>query len=292
MKHFYLTCSFVIVAGLWIVLSSHQNEQITTANLQHSFSPLNTSGSPVGRTGAPGETTCTGCHAGTVQDGNLGANLLSLDNNSTEYDPNSTHEVTLTFAEGAAKNGFQLTVLDENNNAAGGLDVIDNTVTQLQNGANGRQYITHRLDGTNQSEWTFNWTTPEFGGNVTFYVATNRTNSNNGSSGDVIYTSQHVFTAENTASLSEVEDLEVAFEIGYLPSSNALIIDGFIVNSDFMSANVIDLQGKSHHFENLGYKSNGKMSESIALPSLANGLYTVTIFVGNKPYSKKFMVVK
>ena len=31
--------------------------------------PLNSGGVGPGRTGAPGETSCTGCHAGTAQDG-------------------------------------------------------------------------------------------------------------------------------------------------------------------------------------------------------------------------------
>jgi hypothetical protein len=291
MKIIYLASTIAFAGLAWVGLTSLKATTYSINTYHGMSAPMNSGGSPVARTGAPGEITCTGCHSGTVQDGNLGANLLSLDNGTTTYDANSTHELTLTFVEGAVKNGFQLTVLDETNTMAGSLSVIDGNATQLQNGANGRQYITHRLNGTNQSQWTFDWTTPEFGGDVTFYVATNRTNNGNNSSGDVIYTSQHVFTAENTASISEQVQGTSQFELGYRTSANELIIDGFLHESNVMSLNVVDLQGKSHFFDNLGYQNNGKFNQTIQLPALSNGLYTITIFVGNRPYSQKIMVM-
>ena len=44
---------------------------------QEAFRPMNSGGAGPGKTGAPGESNCTACHAGSVMDG-ANVNVLTL----------------------------------------------------------------------------------------------------------------------------------------------------------------------------------------------------------------------
>ena len=57
----------------------------------------NASGSPTGKTGAPGEQNCTGCHGGTALDGS-NENVLTVLNGLnpvTTYIPGQTYTIAL-----------------------------------------------------------------------------------------------------------------------------------------------------------------------------------------------------
>lgn len=255
---------------------------------------LNSNGAQSAKTGAPGESSCTTCHSGgSAQDGNNGVNSLTLDGGGTDYDPGITNPMTLTLTDAASKNGFQLVALDENDDMAGSFTITDATNTQqVSNTQLGRDYITHTSSGNSQSTWSFDWEAPTDAADVTFYVATNKTNSSGSSSGDVIYLSSHTFG--NPQAFIEEESKENAdLEVGYNPSNHALLIDFPVVASNDVSINVIDLSGKSVYFNNEGNFETGSYTEKVKLPeSIENGIYVVTLFVGNQPYSKKVMVNK
>jgi hypothetical protein len=156
--------------------------------------PINSGGAGTGRTGAPGEQDCTGCHAGTTQDG-VNENILTLLNGPTPvttYTPGQQYTVTLAMSSNPAKKGFQATALTSANLMAGTF-----TGQSGNTSINGmtKKYANHTL-GSNTSTtaplWTWTWTAPAAGtGNVTFYVATNKTNGNGATNGDLIYLSQH-----------------------------------------------------------------------------------------------------
>jgi len=182
----------VAFIGLFIVgviaLLITNNHTIRTV---HGFS----FGPPDGRTGAPGEDSCTGCHLGSSGIGQLTITAPS------SYLPGHTYQVTVTHAtEDSSRTrwGFEITALDGSNNPAGTTAPIDESTQLIVGGPTGDRYymehqITPKVDGTYQGQtggasWTFNWTAPETAaGTVTFYAAGNQANGDGTNNGDQIY---------------------------------------------------------------------------------------------------------
>ena len=182
----------VAFIGLFIIgvlaLLITDNRTIRTA---HGFS----FGPPDGRTGAPGESTCAGCHLGASGIGQLTITTPS------SYLPGHTYQITVTHATedpSRVRWGFEITALDGSNNPAGTTAPIDESTQLIVGGPTGDRYymehqITQTVDGTYQGQtggasWTFNWTAPETGvGPVTFYAAGNQANGDGTNNGDQIY---------------------------------------------------------------------------------------------------------
>jgi hypothetical protein len=293
MKKNYITLiGAAAIASSALFLMS--NGPMISVNQFHDFSELkklNSNGAPTARTGAPGESTCTQCHAGSTIDGNNLTDLI-LDGGGTDFIPGALNSMTLTMSNGSGKNGFQLVVLDENDDFAGTFEITDATNTKLVSNAGlQRDYVTHTSTGTAESSWSFDWNAPAQVQDVTFYVATNKTNSNNATSGDEIYLSSFDF-ANGSVSLEEQDEISNTFEVGYSPSNHSLFVD-FSVNTSNLnvSLNMLDLSGKSIFFNQEGQFGNGNHTQKVRLPeSIDNGIYVVTLFVGNQPYSSKIMV--
>lgn len=251
------------------------------------------SGSPGSFTGAPGENNCTNCHGGAVNDGST-ENMLRFEIGGSEvfeYTPGATHELILTTESNVSKKGFQITALDENNNPAGSF--IASTNTKLLNGSGGtagRKYATHNAGTNAPNGWDFSWIAPSSPvGSITFYVATNKSNANGQSSGDVIYLSQHVFGT--SAGLIEQTKAASDFKVGYSPSNNQVHLNFEMENVGEMFISVVDLSGKPVFTQNLGKSMNGKNKQKVTLPSdLSDGMYIVNFFVDNNPFSGKIMI--
>lgn len=162
-------------------------------------------GSPIAKTGAPGEPDCTQCHTGTPQNG---ASALQLNlGGAVSYIPGNIYTITLNLTDASAKNGFQLTVRDNLNTTAGVLVATDGVNTQKQSSAS-KEYITHKTAGTPLSSWSFQWTAPAAGtGDVTFYIAANKSNAMNNTAGDVIYLHQFVLPEEFSNGVIECSNL-------------------------------------------------------------------------------------
>lgn len=257
----------------------------------HANSMLYSGGAPSGRTGAPGEANCTACHNGSAQDGS-GVNELILNDGGTEYTAGETVPMTLTLTDDAIKNGFQLVALKTNDEMAGSFTITDNTNTKfVTSSLLNRDYVTHTSNGTASNSWTFDWDAPIEGGDVTFYVASNKTNNNGASdSGDIIYLSQHTFNAPDVSSVSK-EVLDERLDILYSSQKNAIVADFEINKSANISFNVVGLDGKSVYFKNAQNYVPGAYSEMLKLPdNINNGIYITTLFIGNKPLSKKVFI--
>ena len=150
---------------------------------------FNRSQPPLGRTGAPGESTCAnGCHGTSVNTG-PGNIALGLPAN---YTPGQTYSLNLQLTDNTrSRFGFEMTALNSSNAAAGSFSVASGNATIRSANISGgiRQYIHHSNASSNNS-WSINWTAPSSqAGPITFYVAGNAANGNNGTSGDNIYTS-------------------------------------------------------------------------------------------------------
>ncbi len=149
---------------------------------------------PIGRTGAPGESTCaaSGCHTGNAVVAN--SSFLAVTSASSTlftdgYTPGQTYNIIVNLSTNTPRYGFQLTVLDNlNNNAAGTLALLPNPTSTSLNNAGGRQYVGH-LNANSINAWSFTWTAPAAGTDtVVFYASGNASNNNGGTSGDIIHT--------------------------------------------------------------------------------------------------------
>ncbi len=255
------------------------------------FHLKNSGGAGPGRTGAPGEQNCTGCHTGTAQDGS-NKNLITLLEGATpvtSYVPGNTYTVALSMSTTAAKKGFQATVLDASGNMAGNFTAGLNT----QVNGTSRKYANHTSASNTSATtlWGWTWQAPATNlGNVTFYVATNETNNNGNDNGDVIYLSQHVFSAQSGAGIEEMETNE-NFTAGYSTSQNSVVISCNTLISGQMSMNLFDLNGKLIYSKSLGQSLPGQVKENVQLPSvIESGMYVVNFFIDNKAYSSNIWI--
>ncbi len=254
----------------------------------------NSSGAGSGRTGAPGETNCTACHAGTALDG-ANENTLIVANGFTpisSYTPGVTYNVALTMNSQPAKKGFQAIALTSGGAMAG--TFISGTNTAVT--ASGtKRYANHTdLSNTNSTTaWLWQWTAPATNvGSVTFYVATNKTNNNGTTSGDAIYLSQHVINAGSAVGIEEVAQ-DFSFKAAFSPSSNSLTLDFNSLSSGDVTLNLVDLSGRSVFYQEMGQSIIGENHHNITLPAqLKNGIYVVNLFVNNKAMSDKIMIQK
>ena len=180
-KH-YIQISFVVCVGI-----------ISISGI------MNTSGPGAGYTSAPGEANCTSCHSGSVITSGSNWNNVEIVGNfpGGGYAPDSTYLVSVRYRQsGITKFGFQTTPLIKSNNLpAGSIGINNNRVQRYTRNTSGqtRQYAGHTSTGTSSlggdsTRWTFEWTAPSSNaGPVVFYVNVNATNSNNNSSGDMVY---------------------------------------------------------------------------------------------------------
>jgi len=262
-------------------------------DLQQGFhkAPLNSNGSPTGRTGAPGESTCTSCHSGTAQNGATENVFVISDgaNPVTAYTPGTTYTVSLGMASNPAKKGFQSTALSPQNTMAG---TFASAATTTISTGNNRQYANHRASSNTSSTaaWTWSWTAPSTNvGNVTFYVASNKANGNNNDNGDVIYLSQHVIEPVNTANITENEVVKPKLWLNQQTKELNLKVSAN--KPEKVHLNLVDLSGKSVFSRDMGWTNVGNNNLSIQLPeSLPKGMYVAHVFVNNTPISKKIVL--
>lgn len=155
----------------------------------------NSTGAPVGSAGVPGEGICSDCHGGTPNTGPGKIRIALVD--AASYTPGGKVRLRVTLEDpGAARWGFSLTARTTSNvsNPAGSFTITDATTTRLVSGGGAIQYVTHTSAGTRRgtsgsSSWEVDWTGPQSGESVTFFVAGNAANNDGGAgAGDRIYT--------------------------------------------------------------------------------------------------------
>jgi hypothetical protein len=155
----------------------------------------NANNPPTGRTGAPFDNgSCNNCHDG----GNFSGSV-SISGLPAVVAPNTTYPLEITLAPLSGnpnRGGYQLVVVDGNNQNAGDLVAI-NTQSGTEFFA-GREYIEHRAPklfmGGGPATWAFNWTSPASAARDTirlFFIG-NFCNGNGSSSGDVAFTGVRV----------------------------------------------------------------------------------------------------
>lgn len=252
--------------------------------------PVNSGGAGAGKTGAPGEPNCTACHAGTAQSG-INENVLTVISGTTpvtQYTPGQQYTVSLSMSSNAVKKGFQATALTSADVMAGSFTALTGT---LINNGNSRQYANHTSSSnTSATPWTWTWTAPASGtGDVTFYVATNKTNSNGTTSGDAIYLSQHIISEASSAGIENIVFNNNVI-IGMDNESNKITIAYDLIQMAKMAVNIVDINGKSVYNKNAINGQIGNNYFDVSTSDLKSGMYIVNFFIDKKPFSKKIVV--
>jgi len=249
-----------------------------------------TTGAPIEKTGAPGESNCTVCHSGNVNDG---SNLSSIIFSGSDdfYTAGSTYTMTLTLFNGSPKNGFQLVVLDLlQDNDAGSLIVTDAVNTELIAGTN-RTYLNHTFSGTSLTQWDFDWTAPNsYIGPIVFYYAYNVTDNANNAAGDHIYLASDTLQPK-IPSLIIDQSNSITFEC--LPNHLDNTIKVRITSHKNQNATIklIDISGKELTLLDKFNVYVGDNDLLIEPPvNLTKGLYIINLIVDGKSYTKKFII--
>ncbi len=241
---------------------------------------------PVARTGAPGEGNCTACHAGSTQSA-VGVVDYTFSEPSNIYYPDSTYSITLSVPSGV-KNGFEMTILDGSDNAAGTFTAGTGSSTAS---SGGRNYIRHSVS-TGITSWSFDWTAPDSDlGNLTVYYSFIKANNNGQNSGDEIYLGQESIFVAGDAGFTEHQQLQEAFQV-YADANLKLInINYQTIQSSRVQLNLIDISGKLIYREDFGQKGPGKYSEKFDYgPIPKTGVYFVSLLINNYAVNQKIFL--
>ncbi len=149
---------------------------------------------PNDRTGAPPTfTTCAsatgGCHSG-----GSGTGSVTVAGLPATIDPSTTYPITVTVTRTNSipmKGGFQMVVLDDNDNNIGTLSNPGASSTTQTEG--GRTFFEHNpavlFGGSDDITYTVDWTSPASGsGGITMYSASVLANNNGNNGGDAVVT--------------------------------------------------------------------------------------------------------
>lgn len=251
-----------------------------------------------GHTGAPGETDCSGCHAGA---NNSGAGILNFDigGGITQYIPGQTYVCTVTIEQSNIdKFGFSCVALkDSGNNTTGAFSLTDATRTRLY--ADGpRNYVSHKpcaadatTVGTNQ--WTFNWQAPSTDvGTITLYVGSLASNHNHSTTGDNTYSAQ-IQLAPAPTGINEISNNFSNLFLFPNPSEGNIEINYEIKEEGQNTISLFNIQGKllkvlsdERHPKGL-YKRNFNLKEA----GIGSGIYQIRINSGGQEVIKKMVIL-
>ncbi len=229
----------------------------------------NSSQSPTGRTGAPGESTCASCHSGGSYSGDI---IFSMgEGDITEYQPDVTYTITFIADFNSPRFGFSITALDEDNQPAGNFTVLNDDNTYKAVTGNNRQYIGHK-NANDNNEWEFEWTSPATDvGDITFYYVINAANGDNGTGGDYIETGTYTITPGE-----EPEIFDVTFNVDM-----SGVADYFNPDLD-----VVYITG-----DILGWTDPGDESELQTMTRIGNSfIFTQTLQLEEGEYDYKYFL--
>lgn len=249
-----------------------------------------------GRTGAPGEFDCTGCHTSNIVNTGGGSVTISSPNlTNWQYVPGQVYQIDVTVAKtGAPLFGIGFEALRSTGANGGTLSITNSTETQLKNaniGGNNRTNVVHKQNGglsIDSHTFSFNWTAPATNiGNITFYTAGNAADNQGDSLGDYIYKTSRLVTP------SVVGISEAGFENGIKVYPNPVSTELNITCAPLKkltSVYIADLKGNvvyTHKF------TNPAGSFQMTNPSLKNGFYLLNFMLndGSKGV-KKILVFK
>lgn len=205
----------------------------------------NSGGSPAGRSGSPASNNATcatgGCHGGGPA---VSTQIATITSNipATGFLENTDYTITVTLdagATGSSKIGFMASV--ENGGAQGTLSTGGNSDVRIVSS----NYVTHTSSGTSTSNntkvYTFDWNSGSAPDQTTVYVSANFSNSNGGTSGDVILTSSLALSKDVTIGTPEAGELQVSVYPN--PSTSAFYIEH--ASAEINTLYLLDFAGRT-----------------------------------------------
>ncbi len=238
---------------------------------------------PAARTGAPGEGNCTACHSGAVMSGE-GVIFFTI-GGGPNYIPGQVYPVTISTI-GGPRNGFQLTILDGANNAAGTFTAGANSNVTT---SGGRRYVRHSAS-EGQISWTFDWTAPATEmGELTAYYSMIKSNNNGSDSGDELFLGNTAIPLIG-ASIAENE-LEMGYRVFYNPVDQILNLNYVLTDESKVVLNVQDLSGRLIQYYDLGNQTEGAYKEVITLDKVnPSGVYLISLLINNRVLNRKVVI--
>jgi hypothetical protein len=267
-----------------------------------SYSVIKTSGAHPGSTGAPKDQTCAqhGCHSAQVVQNPVGINTLTFSSPDSTYVAGQIYTITIQVQKPLVdKFGFEVQAIkDADSTDIGSWIITDVARTHMLNhvvppGLN-RNSVTHNAAGTvttapNTNQWTMNWQAPPSNeGNITFYYATNCTNNNGLSTGDMIYLSSFTIKPKITSvkELSDVHELKLYYDA----ETKELNINYDVKGNKKIGLKVFDCVGKMI-YEMPVVNLSGKQKQTVALGNEHKaGTYLVQLGINDQQTSRKVVV--
>lgn len=238
---------------------------------------------PAARTGAPGEGNCTACHSGSVMSGE-GVIFFTI-GGGPDYIPGQLYPVTISTI-GGPRNGFQLTILDGSNNAAGTFTAGANSSLAT---SGGRNYVRHNTSA-GQTSWTFDWTAPATEmGELTAYYSMVKSNNSGSDSGDEVFLGSTSIPLLG-ASIEENE-LEKGYKVFYNAIDQQLNLNYLLTEDAKVVLNVQDLSGRLIQYYDFGNQAQGEYKEIISLDKVnQSGVYLISLFINNRVLNRKVVI--
>ena len=245
-----------------------------------------TSNPPVGKTGAPFESSCTDCHAGSTLPA-AGTVDFTLGGLGAGYYPNTLYPVTIGATSGT-KNGFQVVCVDDSDVQAGTFEAGTNSNISS---ASGLDYVRH-TNAVGATTWSFNWTSPASAtGDITFYYSYNISDDGGTTASDEIYVGSFTIALANDVGISEHEELEAQYNLSYSAETGMVQARYFNPDNDHVLFVVQNISGKEVGRYDLGYQEPGDHVQSFMIDEAdADGIYLVSVFLGNRVLTKKLYV--
>lgn len=251
-----------------------------------------------GKTGSPGETTCSdaNCHGagkgGLADNKGTGSVVITtspaMTNNT--YVPGQSYTVTVAVTEqGKAAFGFDFEALDNSgstavgtNNAVGTITITDATFTKTGAALGAKRIgVTHKTvkKVANTASFAFTWKAPA-SGIVNMYASGNATNNDNKeNSFDNIYTT-HLQLSPVVAGIND--ELISKYDLSIYPNpivDNAAL-KAYLKENSAIEVSIADVNGNEVQKQNFAGKS-GNNTFDLNTHNLSKGSYFARIFVGD-----------
>ncbi|TVQ43686.1 MAG: T9SS C-terminal target domain-containing protein [Saprospirales bacterium] len=266
---------------------NYTKTSLTVIVLLSIFIMANSSAPPAGRTGAPGEGMCSACHGGNNPLG-LDGDIL-INGVPDQVNPGSTYEleVLLRNPNGLAqRGGFQLVVLDENNENIGSFG--NPSQGSRTRNFSGRTYFEHNpaqnFPAENLVSWTVEWTIPEDSEatKVNIYTSGLIADGNGGTSRDFYVRN------ELSANVVTTNVNDLSFESITLypnPAADWINFKGYVENT-LLDYQIIDYSGKLH------LSGQFLKGDNIDISSLPTASYFITLRNNEKIEVLKFQKIQ
>lgn len=268
---------------------------LTTAIVSVALAEILSDNGRAGRTGSPGETTCSACHTSTDVATSVTINSGNMPN--WEYVPGTTYNMSVTVTkQGINLFGIGIEALTSSNQNAGNLIITNSSETQIKNqvvSGVSRRNIVHQLNGgaaANSKTFNFNWTAPTTAiGNVTFYYAAVAANANGSSgAGDFSVNGSQVVTPANTTSIN-TNKIENEINIYPNPISKEFSISFGSLKQEKTIVQIIDFTGKIVQEETINPTSVSKLEMN---ENICNGVYFIRTISNNYTTLNRVIVNK